>query len=964
MSATGKSEVARTERIAPKLALYGLPVVSFGCALIVSLAAAAATGHRFLVLFLIPVVISGYVAGRGAALLAAVLLSLFTAYFMFPSAPVTGNERPVDFTTWLALVATAILITVLQRRSPPARTRQLLLSRRAEALDRTLAVTEWKVRGGFLIALSCLGVVGGVSYLSVVRLDEAVDWVSHTQDVLRSTRLMVTAITSAEMQERGYVITGNENDIRTFPNAIQQAVSQLPLIKELIEDNPVQEQRLAVLSPIIMRRMQILSETVLLRRAQGFEAARAVVAAGPGRELHDQILVGTEEMIAEENRLLLLREKSAQRSSAITYAVISTGGGVAAIVVWFVLFALRRDFASRMLTERRIRTANENLEARVAERTAKLEETALQLAGEIEERGKAQAKLQSQFERSSLLHHITRAIGEQQTLASIYAVVLDTLESHLPVVFCGICNHMPKEEFLTVVAIGAQSGAAAQELRLMPSARLPIGKNGLSRCLDGHLVYEPDLFESQFTFPQSLARLGLRSLVIAPLQIEKKVLGVLLCVRREPQGFVSGECEFLRQLSEHVALGAHQAQLHEALRNAYEEQRQSQSVALQQERLRALGQMASGIAHDINNAISPVTLYVESLMHDEPTLSASGRERAEIIGRAISDVAQTVSRLREFSRQREPQTVLRPVDLNEIARHVIGLTHARWSDMALQRGVFVRVNAELGIEMPPIMGIESELRDALVNLMFNAVDAMPDGGLLTLRTSLIDASTPYPGGPTKFLRLEVADTGVGMNEEARRRCLEPFYTTKGERGTGLGLAMVYGTMQRHGSDIEIDSEVGSATTFRFNFPVPPARAIESTTVPLVAIPPLAILVIDDDALVSGAVRDTLKKDGHRVTTADGGRAGIDAFLTSVAQGAPFQVVITDLGMPFVDGHEVSRLVKEADPATIVILLTGWGTRLAGDIPPLNVDYLVSKPPSREALRSALAGSWGKLRAGQ
>jgi signal transduction histidine kinase/CheY-like chemotaxis protein len=519
---------------------------------------------------------------------------------------------------------------------------------------------------------------------------------------------------------------------------------------------------------------------------------------------------------------------------------------------------------------------------------------------------------------------------------------------------CFLCAYSAAEHELTVLSVSAKRDLHADDLGLTEHAAVSVNDTGLARCIGGEMVYEPDLGRTNVPLLQALAEAGHYSLVAVPLEEAGSLFGVLICVRKQINGFSSGECEFLRQLSEHVALAAHQAQLHDALRVAYEDLRQSQATALQQERLRALGQMASGIAHDINNAISPVTLYTESLLEDEPNLSLAARRHVEIIRRAVSDVAETVTRLHEFSRQRKASTTLQPVDLNELARQVVGLTHARWSDMAQRRGVVIEMRAELDAELPVIMGIESELRDALVNLIFNAVDAMPDGGPLTVRTTFVHEPARHGRPPMRLVGLEVTDGGVGMDEDTQRRCMEPFFTTKGERGTGLGLAMVYGTMQRHGSAIQIDSALGKGTSFRFSFPVPSAHAIEVARASQIEVPAMDILVVDDDPLVSRAVRETFEKDGHRVSIADGGRAAIDAFLGAQQRGNPFRVVVTDLGMPHVDGHQVSHAVKSADNSTIVILLTGWGQRLLAEGgTPENVDYVLPKPPTRNSLRTAL-----------
>ena len=484
---------------------------------------------------------------------------------------------------------------------------------------------------------------------------------------------------------------------------------------------------------------------------------------------------------------------------------------------------------------------------------------------------------------------------------------------------------------------------------MLENTVIPIDENGLARSVQGHVVYEPEIAGSSFPFPMRLASAGMHSLVIAPLLVESQVFGVLISARRAANSFSSAECEFLRQASEHTALASNQAQLYGALQRAYDDLRTSQQQVMQQERLRALGQMASGIAHDINNAISPVALYTEALLEREPNLSDRARSQLEIIQRAVDDIAQTVARMGEFYRMREPQLSLIPVDLNKLVGQVIDLTRARWSDMAQQRGAAIEVHTELAHDLPLVAAVESQIRDALVNLVFNAVDAMPEGGPLTIRTLL------SAGSGTPLVLLEVQDAGIGMDEETRRRCLEPFFTTKGVRGTGLGLAMVYGVAQRHGANLEIESEPGKGTLVRMNFAVAASAATVAAGSQRKPAGPMRILIVDDDPLLLKSLRDTLEVDGHEVTAVNGGKAGIDAFVEAHAEGRPFPVVITDLGMPHVDGRKVASTIKSSVPATLVIMLTGWGRRLVaeGDVPP-GGDLVLSKPPKLIELRAALA----------
>jgi PAS domain S-box-containing protein len=410
-----------------------------------------------------------------------------------------------------------------------------------------------------------------------------------------------------------------------------------------------------------------------------------------------------------------------------------------------------------------------------------------------------------------------------------------------------------------------------------------------------------------------------------------------------------------------VDVTEHDAEVYEALERAYNDLRDTRDAVMEHERLRVLGQMASGIAHDINNALSPVRLYIQLLMEDERSLTERGRGNLKTIKNAVEDVTETVERIREFYRLREPQLTLGPVNLNELVYQVVDLTRPRWRDIPQQMGIMIETVTDLAGNLPPVLGIESEIREALTNLIFNAVDAMPTGGILTLRTGVVkDDETVDSFSEVLHAYVEVGDTGLGMDEDTCRRCLEPFFTTKGERGTGLGLAMVYGVMQRNNGAVYIQSALGRGTTMRLRFGI--ARVGDAPSnyalIPAAAPLPLRILVIDDDPLVAQALRDTLERDGHDVTTANGGEAGVNIFRAARNEGERFDLVLTDLGMPYVDGRRVASAVKAESPSTPVVLLTGWGRRIVAerDVPP-HVDRVLSKPPDPNALRDVIASCY-------
>jgi signal transduction histidine kinase/ActR/RegA family two-component response regulator len=570
----------------------------------------------------------------------------------------------------------------------------------------------------------------------------------------------------------------------------------------------------------------------------------------------------------------------------------------------------------------------------------------IDITANVTERRRAEHKLTDQLERLNLLNVITRSIGERLDLSSISQVVIRTLEDQLPIDFGCLCLCQPPDG-LKIVGIGIKSRQLAVDIGLTEQGRIPIDANGLSRCVSGQLVYEPDVRDVQFAFPQRLAAAGLHAMVAAPLMVESKVFGVLIVARHSADSFSSGECEFLGQLSEHVAVAAHQTQLYRSLEAAYEDLRQTQQAVMRQEKLRVLGQMASGIAHDINNALSPAALYVESLIERDPG-ERETKNYLQIIQRAIEGVAQTVARMKEFYSQRDPLLAHVPVSVNQAVEEVVDLTKARWNAMPQESGRVIQVRLDLASDLPAIAGSASEIRDAITNLILNAADAMPEGGLITIRSRAIGSDS---------VQLDVADTGVGMDESTRSHCLELFFTTKGARGTGLGLAMVYGMVERHGGEIQIESAPGAGTNIRLIFPV--VSAIQGTgdamTVPARPQRALRILVVDDDPIILKSLADMFEQDGHFVEIADGGQCGIDAFRAAEARREPFAVVITDLGMPYVDGKTVAHAIKSICPKTPVVLLTGWGQRmLVENGTPSNVDRVLGKPPKLSILRAVLA----------
>jgi CheY-like chemotaxis protein len=381
------------------------------------------------------------------------------------------------------------------------------------------------------------------------------------------------------------------------------------------------------------------------------------------------------------------------------------------------------------------------------------------------------------------------------------------------------------------------------------------------------------------------------------------------------------------------------------LETALSDLRSTQENVVKQERLRALGMMAGGIAHDFNNALTMMLGYGELLL---PWLQRHGSPREitylDHIVAAAKDATHVVSRLREFYRPAENNEIRTPVDLNAVVRQSVALTAPKWKGRSLANGIQIEVIENLG-DTSPVSGNAAELREVLTNLIFNAVDAMPEGGTVTIGTQSL-------GGGVAIM---VSDTGIGMTPAEKERCLEPFFTTKGEHGTGLGLSVVYGIIQRHGGTIEIASEKGMGTTFAIHLAATAEVKEETISCDHRTERSLRVLVVDDQEIICELIAEHLKGDGHTTMCAANGSEALEFF----KQGA-FDLVITDQSMPGMNGVQFAEKVKGISAEVPVIMLTGFGDELMGNEGnPSGVDLVVGKPVSHADLRRAISQTMGK-----
>ena len=352
--------------------------------------------------------------------------------------------------------------------------------------------------------------------------------------------------------------------------------------------------------------------------------------------------------------------------------------------------------------------------------------------------------------------------------------------------------------------------------------------------------------------------------------------------------------------------GAHDGML--AIVRDMTTQREIEAQMHQSERLTALGQMAGGIAHDFNNLLQAILGYAQ-LMARSPGNTDVVRRGLDVIEKAANGGAETVRRIQKFARLR-PDEPFVSMDLNQVVRDSLAITRPRWDEKKVKGGVPLQLELELG-PVPVVMGRPAELNEVITNLVLNAIDAMPRGGTLRIRTRL---------GDHRHAVITVADTGLGMTDEVRKRVFDPFFTTKGEEGTGLGLSVSHSIVERHGGDLRVDSRPGEGTTFTITLPIGMSPTGESAVGGETGDERRGrILLVDNDPQVLSILGEMLKDAGHHVLPVPSGPEALRVFVPS-----GFDLVITNVGMPEMSGWDVAERLRAGDPHVPVIFITGWG----------------------------------------
>ncbi len=360
------------------------------------------------------------------------------------------------------------------------------------------------------------------------------------------------------------------------------------------------------------------------------------------------------------------------------------------------------------------------------------------------------------------------------------------------------------------------------------------------------------------------------------------------------------------------------------------EKKKIEEQLIQSEKLRVMGQMASGVAHDFNNILSIILGNTELLAMQVEILNPEQiKKRLKIIERAGLDAAETVRRIQEFTRIRADKEYFK-VDINEIVEEVKEMSKPRWKDQAQGKGINIELITLLKKDLPHIMGNPSELREVLTNMIFNSIDAMPEGGKILIETKSVD----------KEVHILVTDIGIGISKELRRRIFDPFFTTKGVVSDGLGLSIAFSIISRHGGRIEVESEEGKGTTFTIILPVSfEIKKDGKKSIQTREVKTANILVIDDEEMVRDILGSLLIHRGHNVYKASSGKEGLGIF-----DKEAIDLVFTDVGMPGMSGWEVATSIKAKDPSIPVALITGWGIQIDDEkMKESGADLILNKP---------------------
>ena len=419
-----------------------------------------------------------------------------------------------------------------------------------------------------------------------------------------------------------------------------------------------------------------------------------------------------------------------------------------------------------------------------------------------------------------------------------------------------------------------------------------------------------------------------KSILCVPLKAKSKMIGVLEVINKvDDTSFTEEDAMLLNIFANQAAIAIEDARFYDELKDRYEEEKQLQEKLAESEKLRAMGLMASGVAHDFNNMLAIIFGNIDlAEVEDNKDMFL---ERLAKIKKAAVDSANIIKRLQKFTKTNSEDTPFQPVKFNDLAREAIEISTPMWKDGPHAKGISIEIVDALTEEEFIILGNDTDLREAIINMIFNSVYAMPQGGKIHLAMYTKDES----------IYLEISDNGIGMTEETKRRIFDPFFTTKGANHSGLGMSMLYGTIKRHNGSIDIKTKPGEGTMFTIVLPKGKEEIDKEDEKldPVVEIRESNIMIIDDEPEIGVLLSEILSNQGHQTCVFDNGIGGIEAF-----KKGSYEILITDLGMPGVSGWEVINTARQIKPGVVIGIVTGWDIS-EEEAKQKGVDFIINKP---------------------
>lgn len=534
------------------------------------------------------------------------------------------------------------------------------------------------------------------------------------------------------------------------------------------------------------------------------------------------------------------------------------------------------------------------------------------------------------------LNQVAQAINSTLDISTLYQVTQELLHQHVNFDWLAIATRTIQGDELKLAQVEPYALVTAYQENLAVSNDSLLYKVFEQR----HTLYQPFLWRGDQLDPEadkSVAEAGLRSLIMLPIYYDNQSLGVLSLASYQPDAFSNAQIELIAATTLQLGMALNNARIYAELQAAYDDLKSAQVAMKQAARQSALGEMAAGVAHDFNNILTAILGNSELL-----TIILQSPEEAEMarsITKAASDAAQMIKRIADFGRRRNYIEYVQ-LSVNDIVKDAIEFTRPRIKSQAEMHGVVIQVETDLSAT-EKVYGNSHELREALTNFIVNAIDAMPKGGTLKLTTSNDD----------RVVSICVSDSGTGIPPETLSHIFEAFYTTKGERGTGLGLAVTNNIISQHHGQLNVESQLNVGTTFTINLPTAKISAeifnneaaalsvILPETTPSPASVELHILVADDDVGARVALGRSLRNAGYIVEEAQNG-----AEAWTLLQQHRYDLIIADMGMPVMSGIELIEEMRRNKVNLPVIVVTGWNyapnqNRLRS----LQVDTVIAKP---------------------